>query len=209
MNSEPVPPTKKRGRPKNSQKKQREMREKIMRSTQRLFKAEGYRQISMRRIADDVGCAPMTLYKYYANKTEILYTLWSDIFGSLFNTLNTAELAHKPSNEQLALLAEHYVKYWLDNSEHYRLVFMTEGIQQLDVNVFMENPEIGTHYQTFAVAITNASQKQLTNEETMRRLNALICFLHGIAHNLITISGHDWPPLKYLINTAIRGVLND
>ena len=199
----------KRGRPAISEDKRREMREKIAASTQQLFQTEGYRQISMRRIAKEVGCSAMTLYKYYDAKIDILHTLWAGVFEEVFNGLDALEMAEESPRKQLTLLASAYVDYWLENSEHYRLVYMTEGVNQPDVSIFIENPDIVARYQVFGVAIMNASSKELTGDELRRKLDALICFLHGIAHNLITISGYDWPSTDYLIDVAIGGVIDE
>ncbi len=184
------------------------MREKIATSTQFLFQTEGYRQISMRRIAGEVGCSPMTLYKYYDAKIDILHTLWSDVFEIIFNRLDSLELANKSPREQLVSLASTYVSYWLENPEHYRLVFMTEGVNQPDVSAFIANPKIVARYEVFLLAIVNASPDELTHDELRQKLDAMMCFVNGIAHNLITISQHDWPPLDYLIDVAMRGVVD-
>jgi len=196
------------GRPAITDDKRREMREKIATSTQFLFQTEGYRQISMRRIAGEVGCSPMTLYKYYDAKIDILHTLWSDVFEIIFNRLDSLELANKSPREQLVSLASTYVSYWLENPEHYRLVFMTEGVNQPDVSAFIANPKIVARYEVFLLAIVNASPDELTHDELRQKLDAMMCFVNGIAHNLITISQHDWPPLDYLIDVAMRGVVD-
>ena len=184
------------------------MREKIATSTQFLFQTQGYRQISMRRIATEVGCSPMTLYKYYDAKIDILHTLWSDVFEIVFNRLDALELANESPRGQLACLAAAYVNYWLENPEHYRLVFMTEGVNQPDVSSFIANPTIVARYEVFLLAIANASSDDLSQDELKQKLDAMMCFVNGIAHSLITISQHDWPPVNYLIDSAMRGILD-
>jgi len=198
----------KRGRPAISREKRQEMREKIAIATQQLFQAEGYRQISMRRIAREVGCSAMTLYKYYDSKLEILYTLWEDVFESIFDRINALEISEETPRKQLILLSSAYLNYWLENTEHYRLVYMTEGIKQLDVSTFVENPRVIDHYQVFAQAIEKTSSATLSNDELVQKLNTMICFLQGIAHNHITISGYDWPSIEYLVDAAVKGVVD-
>ena len=198
-----------RGRPAISDETRNEMRKKIASSTRRLFEEHGYRQISMRRISQEVGCSAMTLYKYYDAKIDILHTLWSNVFKAVFDKLDALPLNEKSSGEQLISLTAAYVDYWLDNSEHYRLVFMTEGVKQPDVSVFLEDPHVMLQQNLFANAITKASATALTEAELSQKLGTLICFANGIAHNLITISGHDWPAKDYLIESAIKGTIGD
>ncbi len=198
-----------RGRPAISDETRREMRKKIASSTRRLFEEHGYRQISMRRISQEVGCSAMTLYKYYDAKIDILHTLWSDVFKAVFDQLDALTLDDKSPREQLSSLTAAYVGYWLDNSEHYRLVFMTEGVKQPEVNVFLEDRHVMLQQNMFATAIAEASAKALSETELRQKLGAVICFANGIAHNLITISGQDWPSKDYLVESAINGVLSE
>jgi len=184
------------------------MREKIAASTQQLFQTEGYRQISMRRIATEVGCSPMTLYKYYDAKIDILHTLWADVFNAVFDDIDALQISQASARERLTSLATAYVDYWLDHTEHYRLVFMAEGVTQPDVSLFIESPDVAARFEVFAIAIIQAVPSEISQDLLKKKLDAMICFLHGIAHNLITISGYDWPSTGYLIEVAIRGVLN-
>lgn len=198
----------KRGRPAISDDKRRQMRKKIAVATNALFKEQGYRQISMRRIAQEVGCSPMTLYKYYDAKIDILYTLWAGVFELVFNGVDDICLEHQSPRQQLILLSSAYVGYWLEHTENYRLVFMTEGIEQSDVGLFIRNPDIGARFEIFAIAIAKATSDALSDHELAKKGDALICFLHGIAHNVITISGHSWPSTDYLIEMAVRGIID-
>ena len=58
-----------------------------------LFHREGFAGISMRRLASEAGCTPMTLYKYFANKFDILRMLWNDVFSELFDRLDRVAAA--------------------------------------------------------------------------------------------------------------------
>jgi len=85
-----------------------------------------------------------------------------------------------------------YVGHWLAHTDHYRLVFIAEGVTQPDVSLFLDNPDVVDRFQVFANAIADANTEELPIEQVKPKLDALICFLHGIAHNLITISGYPW-----------------
>ena len=198
--------TAKRGRPGISAAKKRQMRRKIAQSAQQLFQTEGYSRVSMRRIASDIGCSPMSLYNYYDSKVDLLRTLWADVFEDVFEVLAGVQGSDLEPSERLDLLALAYVGYWLDHTDHYRLVFMAEGVTQPEVATFLEHPEIVARYQVFAAAIVEVTGA-ITDEQLKRKLDGLICFLHGIAHSLITISGYEWSSPTSLVDCALRGVL--
>ncbi len=198
----------KRGRPALSEAQRQEMRDKIALATQRLFKEEGYRNISMRRIAQEVGCAPMTLYQYYDSKLDILHTLWNEVFDELFGGLAELELEGREAQEQLQHLASAYVSYWVDNPDHYRLVYMTEGVSQSDVSVFIDDPDLMARYQVFAEVFGIVCANAFPRAVMAKKLDTLMCFLQGIIHNRVTISGYPWPDLGDMVGLAIHGVLN-
>jgi len=195
-----------RGRPAITTEQREEMRERIAGEANRLFQTEGYSQVSMRRISKEIGCAPMTLYKYYKAKIDILRTLWGNVFEDVFDHLDAIQVGDSSSMERLTAISLAYVQYWIDNQEKYLLVFMADGISQSEVNIFVDNPEIGARFQIFSQTLFSLHENQLTPEQLKQKLDALICFLHGIAHNNVTISGYAWSTPKELVRIAVGAV---
>lgn len=191
------------GRPLISDSKKLRMRREIADAAKRLFKEEGYGKISVRRIAAEIGCSPMTLYKYYDAKVDILRTLWADVFNSLFDTL---EAVPKTSKSQLQDLGNAYVRYWLDHTEYYRLVFISDGVTQSDVSAFIDSPELIQRFNIFGLALSSCCSEELSLEKLKVKLDAFICFLNGIAHNMITISGYEWSNPDKMVAMAVNAV---
>jgi AcrR family transcriptional regulator len=199
-------PPPRRGRPVASPDKIASMREKIAKEARALFLADGYRAISMRRIAAGVGCTPMSLYSYYPRKIDILRHLWSELFEALFADLELVSIQTVQPVERLNLVSLKYVNYWLENPEHYRMVFMTEGVSQPDVSVFVNQDRISAHYRLFHMLIGAIICAE--EDATTLRAEALICALNGIAHNLITISGYTWSSPRLLVNVVVKGLIS-
>jgi AcrR family transcriptional regulator len=197
-----------RGRPAITTEQREEMCERIANTAKHLFQTEGYGQVSMRRIAKEIGCAPMTLYKYYEAKIDILRTLWGNVFEDVFDRLDAIQVGNNSSPERLTAISLAYVQYWIDNQEKYRLVFMADGISQSDVNIFVDNPEIGARFQIFQQVLSRLHKNQLSLEQLKHKQDALICFLHGIAHNKVTISGYAWSTPEDLVSIAVMAVLD-
>lgn len=206
MDSTEPKSTVRRGRPVVSSEKRAAMRARIAEVAKHLFKTEGYGQVSMRRIAGEIGCAPMTLYKYYDAKIDILRALWSDVFDEVFDRLEKSDFPETEPVQQLKALASTYVAFWLEHTDQYQLVFMAEGVTQTDVSVFIDRPEIVAQFEIFMLAIIRCHGGAIEPDQLKRKLDALICFLHGIAHNLITINGYQWTPANELIAIAVDGV---
>ncbi|MEM9669991.1 MAG: TetR/AcrR family transcriptional regulator [Pseudomonadota bacterium] len=195
-----------RGRPAMSAAKRDEMRRRIADAAHRLFKADGYSKVSMRRIAAEVGCTPMALYNYYDSKIDILRTLWDSVFDTLF-----AEIAAFGSDTDktayLTRISSAYVNYWLRNEDHYRLVFMAEGVTQPDVSIFLDGRKSLERFAIFAEALIDANDAPMDSDQLKRKLDLLICLLHGIAHNQLTISGYPWTAADMLIEDGVKAII--
>jgi len=179
------------------------MRKDIAEIAKRLFQEEGYAKISIRRIAGEMGCSPMTLYKYYPAKIDILQTLWADVFNDLFDKL---EALPRTDDSHLYDLGIAYVRYWLENTEYYRLVFISDGVTQSDVSVFLDSPSLVQRFTIFGQALSSSYSEGLIIDELKEKLDAFICFLNGIAHNLITISGYEWSAPDKMVALAVSAV---
>lgn len=197
--------TPKRGRPEKSFAQRQEMKLSISEAAKMLFQQEGYSEVSMRRIANEIGCTPMTLYGYYDGKIDILRTLWGDVFKDLFNRLGTIN-DKTDSHVYLQKLCAAYVNYWINNPDYYRLVFMAEGVTQPDVSVFLDDSDIVTQYDLFLIALQNL-EKGESKGSPKAKLDFVISAMHGIAHNKITLSGYEWSSPENQIHYILKGIL--
>ena len=60
------------GRPPRSESDIVEFRSKIAKHALAIYRSEGFGAFSMRRLAKEVGCAPMTIYAHFEGKQDIL-----------------------------------------------------------------------------------------------------------------------------------------
>jgi AcrR family transcriptional regulator len=188
-----------RGRPFKTADELSEMTDLISETAQRLFHEEGYAKVSIRRLAKEVGCSPMTLYKYYDGKLSILQTLWAVVFRELFSEMRELLKQEGTPTDRLKIACRHYAGYWLDHPEHYRLVFMAEGVTQPEVSLFVDDPETIAGFELMSRVITEAST--VTDEEKLKiEIDLIMATLHGIAQNKITIAGYAWSDANAMID---------
>lgn len=191
-----------RGRPRKSARERAVMRDDIAATARRLFKSEGYANISIRRLARELGCAPMTLYQHFDAKIDILRTLWDDVFADLAKELDAVTSTDRPE-DRLQSIGVAYVSYWLRHEDHYRLVFMTEGVDQKDVGAFIGNANVARCFDAVAEAVRALCPTDAPAEIALRS-DFFICLLQGVAHNHITISGYPWSRAELLIGQAVE-----
>ena len=206
------PKSQARGRPVLSDEEVAERRRHIAACALRLFQAEGYHAVSMRRLALEADCTVMTLYKYFDRKIDVLRQLWGEVFCDLFDQLDLIAARQGDGQDddiaRLNDIAFGYVRYWLEHREHYFLVFMSHDVSQPDVSIFVEDGGTVARFSLFYECVAKALKEETELAVVNIKVQSLICALNGIAHNVITISGFEWADPKQLVHTAVSGVLN-
>lgn len=197
----------KRGRPSLSEKEVTATQSNIARHAMRLFQEDGYEAVSMRRLAKEAGCTVMTLYRYYDRKIDILRQLWAEIFDDLFEGLDQIAKAETDPKTRLNKVAYGYLAYWLDRREHYFLVFMSSDVSQSDVSVFVGDDRILRRFSVLYDSLEAALGEGVEQVAVGLKSQQLLCFLNGIAHNLITISAFPWAEPRVLVEESVKGLL--
>lgn len=198
---------KKRGRPPRAQADVERERARIATIASNLFQKEGVEAISMRRLAIEAGVTPKTLYAYFTAKRDILQHIWQAFFIDLFDQIDViAQSQHSPI-ERLKAACLCYITYWEAHDDRYDLVFMSDGVSQSDVGLFLDDSPIVERYAVFADLISAATGAR-ASDPSPTKLNALICALDGIAHNKVTISYYDWGSTEDLVDTLLPGIVS-
>lgn len=179
------------------------MRERVARAARRLFAAEGFEAVSMRRIADEAGCGAMTLYGYFRSKNEILRHIWEDFFVELFAAIENAGARGAP-RARLRRACAAYVDWWCAHPERYRMVFLNQDRRAPDERYYVDASGVVGRFERFRELIAamqsdgsaRAGDPQLLAE-------ALICALIGLTHALVTIPEYAWQPRRRLLATCL------
>jgi len=100
-------------------------RGRLCEAAERLFVEEGPDAVTMRQLAAELGCSPMTPYRYFKDKGEILAAVRASAFDRLSDALDQAfgqvQANHPRPRAQAAGRA--YAQFALAQPEAYRLMF--------------------------------------------------------------------------------------
>jgi AcrR family transcriptional regulator len=100
-----------------------EVRKLILDNAMKLFFEKGFENITIRHIAEKIEYSPATIYLYFKDKDEIIYTLHREGFEKLY-MLQQKILSIKDPLKRLHKHAEMYVLFALENPEYYDLMFI-------------------------------------------------------------------------------------
>lgn len=102
-----------------------ELKERILLTAKDLLLAEGYDQLSIRKIAAAIEYSPATIYLYFQDKDEIMHELMNMGFGLMAQSLAEAFQIQDPA-KRILKIGEGYVYFGLNNPEWYELMFHSE-----------------------------------------------------------------------------------
>lgn len=100
-------------------------RERILDAARELFVIEGYRAVSMRKIASRLGYSHGSIYYYFQDKAELFYALVVEDFNGLI--ARQTKLLYKLGRLDLEALKEfmlEFVRFGLDFPHHYEIMFL-------------------------------------------------------------------------------------
>ena len=196
-----------RGRPSLSDEEKNAKRTEIASIALRLFLEEGFQSVSMRRLGKEVGMTPMALYRYFPSKLDILTNLWGHIIDLAFENVKVIKGQTHDPKEELCQICNAYVGYWRDNPAHYHLVFMSGGVSNSTVKLFVEQQNVIAKFEIFFVYLAELRSEPRDSASIKRAADGLITHLHGIMHSLITMQGYSWTDQKTLIGGAVHGAV--
>lgn len=101
----------------------------------RLFAQHGYQGVTMRALARDLACSPMTPYRYFANKAEIFDSVRTAAFHRFAEALQAALDTSPSPAESLPALCRAYVRFGLTEPHAYRIMF------ELDPSQYVDHPD--------------------------------------------------------------------
>lgn len=92
-------------------------------ATLSLFAQGGLDGVSIRAVAATVGVSPMTTYRYFTDKTDLLGGLWHHTFVGLFVRLEAALATVVGAAARHRALIDAFLAYWEEHPDLYRLVY--------------------------------------------------------------------------------------
>lgn len=121
------------------EREREEVRRKILDAASELFVAEGYKNVSIRKVAEKVEYSPAALYSYFPSKDDLFFALAEEGFRMLFEFTNDQRVL---AADPLDGVREGFLRYYRFSRLHpnyFELMFVDRSV-----------PRIGHDWQRFA-----------------------------------------------------------
>lgn len=102
-----------------------DLRRTILDTTRHLLVQDGYKNLSMRKIARAIGYSATSIYLHFESKDALFHALIEEGMMRLNDVLSEAASGHLDDPvARLRALCESYVRFGLENPEYYEVMFM-------------------------------------------------------------------------------------
>ncbi|GHO87048.1 TetR/AcrR family transcriptional regulator [Dictyobacter formicarum] len=194
------------GRKERRLRDQQELKQSVLEAARTIALADGWSNVTMRKIADHIEYSHAAIYAYFENKEVLLLELVHEGFRLLEADLKRARAqAHDPE-EAMRLIAHGYLEFAWRYPELYRLMYGLDG-----VTFSISEPEKEGLQIEDVVTLTVKDVLDFHGWST-EHLADQVNILWGTAHGLVTLTLADrirggQAQAAQLIEQAIQGML--
>lgn len=188
-------------RRRNDQKE--ELRQIIIKAASELFLKQGYDGFSMRHLAEDIGYSPATLYLYFRDKDDLLFTVVDEGFQRFEQVLRAAVTDNADPWARLTALGKAYVNFGLHNPAYYQLMFLWRADFLMENRPGEEHSRLKT-FQILQEAVQNAQEAGVLipgNPESYS--DTFWAAIHGAVSLAIIVPTFDETRLQQLITATL------
>ena len=177
------------------------LRQQILAAAAELFLEHGYDGFSMRQLAEQIGYSAATLYLYFRNKDDLLFTVVDDSFARFERSMAEAMAAERTPWAQLVRLGEAYVLFGLQNPAHYQMMFLWRVDFLLQARPGEQHARLDV-FDVFRHAVQAAMDAgQLKAGDVQSISDTLWAHLHGMVTLAIAVPRFDAERIRNMFNT--------
>lgn len=166
----------------------RAFKQKILDTALDLISEDGYRNFSMRKLAERLKITATPIYGYYKNKDELYLSVLTQGFDRLHGMLVAAHALGTTPMERLVNVLNAFIRFGLDNSNFYSIMLVLD-VPKYNDYVGTSNQEAAasqlaaaTRVRDFGVQVIRESGllKGRDPEAAAMASLELICSIHGV-----------------------------
>ena len=186
------------------------LREEILEAAEFLLARYGHDDaVSIRAVANRVGCTPPAIYIHFTDKTQLLFEVCARRFATLTARIEEAVAQHTDPLDRLVAGSRAYVAFGLEHPEHYRILFMQKALltpqQWKDLRL-----SGASGFNELLERVDAAMSSGAIAGEPRQIAMAVWQLCHGIVSLMVTKPQWGWdevdPMVDHLLMTYFRGL---
>jgi AcrR family transcriptional regulator len=143
-----------------------------------LFAELGYRGVTLRSVAAELGVSPMTPYRYFENKEELFAMVRTEAFRRFADAQRDAVRSDQDAAATLQALGMAYVRFALEEPAAYHIMF---ELHQAPAGTYPELEKQGARaFSYLHAAVEGAITAGLMGGEALHQAHILWAQVHGL-----------------------------
>ncbi|MEX0780588.1 MAG: TetR/AcrR family transcriptional regulator [Balneolales bacterium] len=102
------------------------LRRTILDTSRQMLVTDGFNQLSMRKIAGEVGCSATSIYLYFDNKDALLHALIDEGFEMIYSLIRVKVKTDASAADQFQEICREFINFGLNNPEYYKIMFLID-----------------------------------------------------------------------------------
>jgi AcrR family transcriptional regulator len=168
------------GRKERRFQQQQEVRQSILDAAREIARAEGWRNVTMRKIAEKTEYSHPALYEYFENKDVLMLALLREGFHLLVQDMQAAQASTDEPHTAMRRMAAAYWRFAWRYPELYRVMNGLDGVSFSADSVQREGQKVADLYGAAIKAIYLGRGQVVSDEVLEMRIHLLWSVSHGI-----------------------------
>jgi AcrR family transcriptional regulator len=180
------------------------LHDEILAAAERLLIQTGDQEaVSIRAIAEAAGVTPPSIYLHFADKTQLLTAVCAARFAEFDRYLEEAAGGVDDPLDALWARGRAYVRFGLDNPEHYRILFMTRPLAGAVPGEVADLPGLTAFGHLVDAVARCMDSGALAPGDAFLVATGLWTAVHGLTSLLIARPDFPWPDVDRLLSHVI------
>ncbi len=183
------------------------LRRSILDISRKMLVDEGFNRISMRKIAQKVGCSATSIYLYFKNKDALLHSLIEEGFEKLYEILSALNHPDKSPARKIEDYCRAFINFGLNNPEYYEIMFQLhpKHMERYPVEKFRRARR---NTNLFMNALQELNDERMKSPEDARIwANVFVANIHGGISLLNAGRVDSRVEREKFIDTLVAGIL--
>ncbi|MGN6695161.1 MAG: TetR/AcrR family transcriptional regulator [Aquihabitans sp.] len=167
--------------------------------------------VAIRSVADAVGLTPAAIYRHFPDKETLLFAVCARHFDSITEdvAVPALESADDPI-DALRRLADAYVRFGVENPEHYRIMFMRRQDHRPEQYAAEKVLETGLFGVVLPVVQQGIDEGRFRPELTDPLMIAWVLWMavHGITSAAVAMPNFPAPPLDVQLDATVDAIFH-
>lgn len=178
-----------------------------MDAAREMFVAQGYANVSMRKIADKIGYSATTIYLYFKDKNDLLHQICEQTFARLAQNIKAIYLLSDNPLEKLRSGLREYIYFGLKHPSQYEIVFITPLPTNVETEFEETNGKVA--FDTMRTVIAECISANLLKHNDVELISqTLWAGIHGVTSLLIQHGGFPFVERERLVDSVIDTLIS-